>query len=334
MNTINQVLCDINVGNPLSYENLTLFPLLLEGLNESHYVTLDEAMRDKTVEVTEIDEDGDVPELLLRNDSDKPILILDGEELIGAKQNRIVNLTILAPPKKTIKLPVSCVERGRWAKNSDEFITSKRLHFAKGRSKKLKDVNLSMKTNQSYHSNQSEVWNDISDKAEALFCRSDTDAMSDIFEEHESSLDKYTHAFAATPLQVGAIFAINNQLCGLEIFDTAQTCHKLLPKLVQSYALDAIEEVAKQTSSPLNVDPLAGFMNEYNKASTEQSPAIGLGNDVRINGGKLSGGGLIHNDALVHLCLFNDAENGDDTKEQSHTNIYSASIRSRNRKLH
>jgi hypothetical protein len=226
------------------------------------------------------------------------------------------------------------VEQGRWSKNSDEFLTSKRLHFAKGRSKKLKDVNVSMRTSKNHRSNQSEVWNDISDKAAAMYCRSDTDAMADIFEQHENTLDKYTQAFTTTPLQIGAIFAINNQLCGLEIFDAAQTCGKLLPKLIQSYALDAIEEVAVKMSSELKADPLAEFINEYNKSSTEQFPAIGLGDDIRVNGLSLCGGGLIHNDKLVHLCLFNDAENGNDTKKQSHTNIHSASMRSRNRKLH
>jgi hypothetical protein len=38
-----------------------------------------------------------VPQLLFINDAMRPVLLLDGEELVGAKQNRVLNLTVLAP---------------------------------------------------------------------------------------------------------------------------------------------------------------------------------------------------------------------------------------------
>ena len=58
------------------------------------YLLLDEALSKNLMEVVELDNDGSVPELKVVNKSPEMILILDGEELVGAKQNRIVNTTI------------------------------------------------------------------------------------------------------------------------------------------------------------------------------------------------------------------------------------------------
>ena len=59
-------------------------------------------------------EDGEVPNLSVTNSSDRPILIPEGEILVGAKQNRVVNVTVLVAARSTFKVPVSCVEQGRW----------------------------------------------------------------------------------------------------------------------------------------------------------------------------------------------------------------------------
>jgi hypothetical protein len=63
----------------------------------------------------EVSRGGSVPELKVVNKSDRMLLILDGEGLVGAKQNRIVNTTILIAGNTTTVIPVSCVEQGRWS---------------------------------------------------------------------------------------------------------------------------------------------------------------------------------------------------------------------------
>jgi environmental stress-induced protein Ves len=65
------------------------------------------------VEVAEVDESGQFSRLKVINRSDLSVLILDGEELVGAKQNRIVNTTILIAAESVTIIPVSCVEQGR-----------------------------------------------------------------------------------------------------------------------------------------------------------------------------------------------------------------------------
>jgi hypothetical protein len=114
MSTIAESLYRVVVGNPIQFLNLSLFPLLAEGPAKPGYRLLDEALADGSARITEVSDAGHVPELRFVNQGDLPVLLLDGEELIGAKQNRILNLSILAPAHQTIVIPVSCVEVGRW----------------------------------------------------------------------------------------------------------------------------------------------------------------------------------------------------------------------------
>ena len=81
----------------------------------------DQALAQKTLTITEVSQGGSVPQLLAVNSGDLPILIVDGEELAGAKQNRILNASVLLAPKSETVIPVSCTEQGRWAYASREF---------------------------------------------------------------------------------------------------------------------------------------------------------------------------------------------------------------------
>src|SRR5688572_15771539 len=97
---IARTLFDIEAGPEVSFHNLTMLPLAPRQARAEAppaYATLDEALALGLIEITEISEAGSVPELRVVNRADRSTLIVDGEELVGAKQNRIVNLTILVP---------------------------------------------------------------------------------------------------------------------------------------------------------------------------------------------------------------------------------------------
>jgi hypothetical protein len=96
---INSYLDQIKIGRKQSFRNLAMFPLLSTYSSDLDYLLLDEAISEGLVEVVEVSEEGSVPELKVTNRSPEMVLILDGEELVGAKQNRIVNTTILIQGK-------------------------------------------------------------------------------------------------------------------------------------------------------------------------------------------------------------------------------------------
>ncbi|MBI4774226.1 MAG: hypothetical protein HY788_08610, partial [Deltaproteobacteria bacterium] len=86
--------------------NMTLFPLLAPDNGEPDYLTLDEAIEREQIEVTEVSESGSVPDLKLINRGKQEVLIIEGEELQGAKQNRNVNSTFLIDGNCELMIPV------------------------------------------------------------------------------------------------------------------------------------------------------------------------------------------------------------------------------------
>src|SRR5262245_6186207 len=85
----------IALGAPQVHRNLVVFPIVTSSPNPAQWLTLAEAIEQQLLTVTEVSHSGSVPELAVNNRADRPVLLLDGEELVGAKQNRVLNTTIL-----------------------------------------------------------------------------------------------------------------------------------------------------------------------------------------------------------------------------------------------
>ena len=267
------------------------------------YCLLGEALEQKLVEITEISEGGSVPELKVKNLSAKSVLLLDGEELLGAKQNRILNVSVMVPASKTITVPVSCVEAGRWQHTSYNFASADRTHYAEGRARKARQVNETMRSRGSRRGNQREVWSDISFKAERMKARSQTSASDTIFRKHRASLNEYLNAFSPLPQQVGAVFSIGGITAGVDIFDSGNAMSGSFKKLMKSYALDAIDhEISGQTEiKPFNVKK---FLERIGNAPEETYEAVGEGQDVRFDNAEVTGGALVVDGRIIHLCAF------------------------------
>ncbi|MET0084848.1 MAG: DUF6569 family protein, partial [Sedimenticola sp.] len=219
MSVISETLSQVSLGEPQFCRNLSLFPILSRAIVAPAYRILDDALSQGCARVTEVSEAGNVPELLFANECEQSVLLLDGEELVGAKQNRILNLTVLAPANRQIVIPVSCVEHGRWRAESAEFTSGKRAHYAAGRARMSADISFSLRSSGSPRSDQAGVWADISEKAARMEGISDTGASAAIYETHQVRLKEYQEAFSAIELQTGALFAINNEVVGLDLFD-------------------------------------------------------------------------------------------------------------------
>tara|TARA_B100001123_G_C14406971_1_gene669177 strand:+ start:61 stop:405 length:345 start_codon:yes stop_codon:yes gene_type:complete len=98
MNIISETLQTTRLGQPQVRERLTLVPIVNVIDSEPEYITLETAFKNKVARFRE-KSSATVPEILFQNSGETSVLLLDGEELIGAKQNRVLNMTILAPTK-------------------------------------------------------------------------------------------------------------------------------------------------------------------------------------------------------------------------------------------
>jgi len=299
---ITQTLADLAIGDPASAGNLWVFPLLAKHDREPAYLTLDQALAKGFVRVTEVSEAGSVPTLLVKNAGPQPVLILDGEELVGAKQNRIVNLTILVPAATTLTIPVSCVEAGRWAARSRAFAPAGRAHYASGRAMKLKQVSVSLREDGARLADQGAVWHDISLKAARMDAPSATSAASAMYDRLRAKLDEFEERLRPVLGQVGAVFGVNGRVAGLDVFDCSATWRASMRKLVQSYGLDALDVAASPHGD--GRPDVGRFIEAVTESSGETYAALGLGTDVRFESGALRGAALVVDERVVHLVAF------------------------------
>ena len=297
----------IRVHRPLTYRNLSVFPLRYGVEGELGYLTLGEALhlgRGKFA-IREVSGSGSVPELLVVNGLDKAVLILEGEELIGAKQNRVPNLTLLVPAGHEVRLPVSCVEAGRWSYATPEFSEAPRTQFASGRARKVESVSISMRHAGTRHSDQGGVWQDIADKAACLGSLSPTSAMSDMYHDAQPQLEDYAGALhAATRYAHGAAFAVGSRIAGMDLFDQPTTCGKLGAKVLAGYALEALSEPADRAFSVPTVGSVKRLLADLGSGEIRSYPALGAGSDLRFTGRDCVGGGLLVDGTLLHLAAF------------------------------
>ena len=307
--TLQEEFSRIEIGRSSEYRNLILFPLTRRSVPvpETDYLLLEDGIAQGKVRVTELHAGGSVPELRLENNAELPVLLVDGEELVGAKQNRVLNLTILAPAKHTTVIPVSCVEAGRWKMESIDLSVADHVMYSLGRGERMTQVTASMRSNGTRKSDQGAVWRDIAAKATRLKASSPTGAMSAIYERHASTVEEFTRAFAWEEGQCGLAFAIAGRIVGLEIFDHPEVMRRFFRKLVRSYALDALD-AAPGENEPASVEAVCALVTQIATARSFAEQALGIGKDVRFTGPKIGGAALWAHERYVHICAF--VENG------------------------
>ena len=303
LSSVDAALSSLSIGEPTHFAGLTIFPLTSDLSSSVRYILLADGLRLGLVSVGEVDQGGSVPDLMVRNRSDSHVLIVDGEELVGAKQNRIANLSLLVPAGRDTTIPVSCVEAGRWSHDRRDFDVSDRVQYGRGRAQRLQSVHESMRTTGTRRSDQGAVWADLSEKAARMEARSPTEAMSAIYERHDATLDDYIRKLTLESDHTGALFATGRREFGLDLFDRHETFAAFFPKLVRSYAIDAMERPAARDQAARRKDAQA-FVDRVRGAAFDAHPAVALGHDV---GGVATGaiaGALVHEEVTLHLTAF------------------------------
>src|SRR4051794_23147907 len=101
----------LQLGDPVEYRGVVIAPLFPRRQPVVEYLTVEEALP-LGFRVEEVDDAGSVPELAVHNPLEANVLLYDGEELLGAKQNRILNVTVVVAGQRKIVIPVTCVEEG------------------------------------------------------------------------------------------------------------------------------------------------------------------------------------------------------------------------------
>lgn len=301
MKAIEELLGSIRLGETLTFKGLEIKPIFTTSDKALPYLTLEEAIGRNLLEITEVDESGHVPELYVKNKGTVDVLILEGEQVCGAKQNRIVNTSIIVPAGKEILIPVTCVEQGRWHYNSRSFRAAENVAYSSLRSASHKAVKFNLRRASGYSSNQGMVWDNIESKMNRLNVDSDSSAMEDIVmcSMPPETQDEMFHEIPFQEGQVGYLAYINGGFAGGDIFGSSELCRRQLNKLMKGYFLDAVDD---EVSFPHI--PVEEILDELTHAHHESYDAIGKGSEGRYEAEKIEGAYKVDEEVVTHMTVF------------------------------
>lgn len=292
----------LRVGEPLRHGPLTLVPVCGEGPGRLDYTLAADALAAGQLTVTEVHEAGDVQELLVTTQADTMVLFLDGEELIGAKQNRILNTSVLLPARAKVRIPVSCVEQGRWRYASPHFRSGGQAP-ADLRARKAPSVTRSLREGIGARSDQSAVWEHVAERMADLGVSSPTGALHHARLARGPSIDGYLAALPCPAGARGVVAAIDGQFTVLDLFDRPETLAHAWPRLVASYALDALA-APPGAEGGFSQGAVQVLLEQLALLACTPCPSRGVGEDWRFEGGGLVGQALVVEGNCVHLCAF------------------------------
>ncbi|GAB4244276.1 MAG: hypothetical protein OHK0028_22580 [Deltaproteobacteria bacterium] len=312
MTTANRMttLADLEIGNPKTVLNLVTVPLSGNPASTLEYLLIDEALEAKKVIVEEISEGGSVPELRMTNFSNQVVLVVDGTELIGAKQNRIVNASFLIPPESVTKLPVSCVEQGRWRYQGREFRASRHYSPHSIRRDNVMFHKTTLKERRGYASDQGKVWASVADMSHKMEAPTMTGAMNDVLEQKKASIDEYGKGIALEGPETGAAFFVNGIFKGVDLFDRSATFGKMFPKMLSGVAVEAMMAQGERLSARRTKtdeearEYVKRILAEVGKSLFEKYEPVGVGEDWRYDAKRSFGKALHYGPDLIHFSAF------------------------------
>ena len=292
----------VRVGEPVRYQALSVFPLFDGKQTPVEYLLSDEGIGSGCVTVEEVSEAGSVPDLLVENKGDVRVLFIEGEELVGAKQNRILNTSVLIAAKSKVKIPVSCVEAGRWGYRSRHFGSSGSHSPSKLRYFLKSSVTHSLSAKQGYRSDQGKVWQEVARQQSVLGAVSGTHAMSDTFQAYEGQVAEFREKLKYVDGAAGVAVAIGKKIVAVDLFDKPTTCQKVWDRLMSGYVLDALGAQADEgVPEAADVEQL---VRTTNGLPWQKADPVGEGEEYRAQQGEeVHASALTLHDSPVHMSV-------------------------------
>jgi hypothetical protein len=260
------------------------FMTLDEGLRSgdvvvTEYGNISGLMRRRPTPAVQVQR-AEVNRLVLINNSKRPLLLLAGEIVTGGKQDRVIGKDRIVPPESDpVDLSVFCVEPGRWVASSEHFGTSGATYGdAAGGSIHGAAVPGTMMAQPSVRAkamgdkDQAEVWAEVRKQQQSMTVEvAAAPTASPASTQEIQSTSSYARVMEnkdvkekvdeiAAPIQqnyeslikqlrdrkaVGVVVAVNGRIIWADLFASTELLERYWPKLVRSYASEAVVTRAK-----------------------------------------------------------------------------------------
>src|ERR1700730_11094474 len=303
----------LRLGSPQTAGRLTLLPVFHDG-PALEYVTFADAQKDGSAEITEVGEAGAVSTLEVTTSSKVPVLMIDGEILIGLKQNRVLNTTILVPAKTTLNVPVACVEAGRWRRATSKAGRADYALSPKIRAMKRHSVTLSARASGKFTADQGAVWDEVAGSLGDLGVHSETLAYSDIEKQRRPEIQDRLSPLRAGPGRSRDLLSwfrrdrgrsgvpplIGGEPVAFDLFDRPSTLAGMWQGLIGSYIAESL--VPNPSNEPTDLEAAVEWIRGAGAGEATRHQAVGLGESVSITGPKHETSALVVDGVAIHIA--------------------------------
>ena len=236
------------VGEPSVVGGLAVFPLSGGG-EELSFGSFARGVS-SGVTAKELPSGPSVNDIVISNPTGSLVLLLDGEEVLGAKQDRVFDGSVLVPAQSEVQVAVCCVERGRWDARgrSGRFSTSPQVSHPR-----LRGAMTRGRDRSSGRSSQEDVWASVNQSVIEMRATSVTFAMSDAYRSVTDRLDEMTARVPLRPEQRGAIAFVGGRFAALDWVANTNAYAELHARLVRGYAFDAVSTMERDGGVSPNV---------------------------------------------------------------------------------
>ncbi len=296
---------EFTLHDPRTSGPLTVFPIVGGNGDGADYILLADAVEKGIARVTEESDSGNIPVIQIVNTGTTPLLGIQGEEYVGAKQNRTLNITVLAG-KGITQIPVTCVEQGRWDPSPEKTFSAGSYESVAMRQMKSANIAENIKAHTTgftkFRANQSAVWEAVDEVAAKHGVHSGTRSYSDVLgSKHVTeSVDDTISRIEMPAGTRGAVVAFGGRVMAADVFESPFVFERIWPRLLESYAFSAIG--AKGT--PPSLEAAESFLTGPAKLEWNASPSVGLGEDVRWEDKNTLATALVWEDRFVHTSVF------------------------------
>ncbi|MFN3873110.1 MAG: ARPP-1 family domain-containing protein [Ignavibacterium sp.] len=298
---------NIQVQSFNKQRRLSVLQFSTPAVNTFEYISGPSAIEKNLIEVREVSIAGSVNNLQLVNLSDKYIFFLDGDILVGAKQNRVLNTSVFVAPNSKINLPVSCVEQGRWRSISEKFRSSDYISPDILRAKKLKAVTKNLKQGRGHFADQGEVWDTVLNYSMNLEAFSESSDLTEVMNKKRESLDSFIKQFPLNKSANGLAIFTDNSPLSIDLFNRTDIFQEYYPKRLRSAATEVFNLKEKENTIT-EAEAKFKTLNLFDQLETMESSlhnGVGVGTEKRWDSDNIVAMELKYMEHLIHFTLLN-----------------------------
>ena len=293
----------LSLGEPQQLDPYTIYPVCVgEAGPDPSLLLTHQAIGAQVLEILEKGE-GEVQELEAFNRGDAPVVILEGDTLVGCKQNRVVARSVILGRGGKVAIPVGCMEQGRWAWKSGRFDSGKMRISPSVRKASTREILEAKKGRRARASlDQSRLWSDVQCCLDEEAVVSESSDYHAVVDERGEEARERSRTLQRHPGQVGVLVMAGGTFLGLELAGHPSTWDELAERTLPAILMDRGWAAEGQDADP--GPEASAWLSRIQNAQITLTPGLAQGKEVDVEDGDIAGSGLWHDDQMVHLAVF------------------------------